>query len=277
MPMQVSESKHSAISEPALSRTGFMTLVIGSIGVVYGDIGTSPLYAFKEAITAAGGAERGAVLGVLSLILRALIIVVTLKYVLILLYADNHAEGGTLALMALAEKALGGRGIKIAMLGIAGAALFFGDAIITPAISVLSAMEGLKLATPLFEPYILPITLVILVALFAIQSRGTARVAAYFGPITAAWFVVLAIAGVVQIVKRPEVLAAVYPGHATGARGLQVLPNPCFKLPLSKLPSAHAQPVALFSLSLLRRGAGVGHLSDSVCLRSLPWVRLLLR
>jgi KUP system potassium uptake protein len=218
--MDASEPNHGAVFAPPpdapLSRSAFMTLVLGSIGVVYGDIGTSPLYAFKEAITAAGGghADRGAVLGVLSLILWALIIIVTVKYVLILLYADNHGEGGTLALMALAEKALGGGASKIALLGVAGAALFFGDAIITPAISVLSAMEGLKLATPLFEPYILPITLAILVGLFAIQSRGTSQVAAYFGPITAAWFVIIALAGVVQIVKRPEVLAAIYPGYA---------------------------------------------------------------
>jgi KUP system potassium uptake protein len=202
--------------EAPLSRSAFLTLVLGSIGVVYGDIGTSPLYAFKEAIIAAGGghADRGAVLGVLSLILWALIIIVTLKYVLILLYADNHGEGGTLALMALAERALGGNASKVALLGITGAALFFGDAIITPAISVLSAMEGLKLATPLFEPYILPITLIILVGLFAIQSRGTSQVAAYFGPITAGWFLIIAASGVVQVAQRPEVLAAIYPGHA---------------------------------------------------------------
>src|SRR6195256_169880 len=123
----------SAVHSPTAGQSGLLVLVIGSIGVVYGDIGTSPLYAFKEAITAAGGAERGAGLGVLSLILWALIIVVSVKYVLILLYADNHGEGGTLALMALAERALGASGTKIAFLGIAGAALFFGDAIITPA------------------------------------------------------------------------------------------------------------------------------------------------
>ena len=158
-------------------RTGFWALALGSIGVVYGDIGTSPLYAFKEAVVAAVGSGTptpAAVLGILSLILWALIIVVTIKYVLILLRADNAGEGGTLALMALANKALGGNVRFVTLLGVIGAALFFGDAMITPAISVLSAIEGLKLATPVFEPYVLPISVAILLGLYAIQNRGTA-------------------------------------------------------------------------------------------------------
>src|SRR3979490_93018 len=157
----------------AHSTAGFKALMIGSIGVVYGDIGTSPLYALREAVVAASGHAGAvtpqAVLGVLSLILWALIIVVTLKYVLILLRADNNREGGTLALMALAQRALGPRGGAVVLLGIISAALFYGDAIITPALSVLSAVEGLKVATPAFDSYIVPLTAVILVALFAVQ------------------------------------------------------------------------------------------------------------
>src|SRR6516165_1216490 len=174
------------------AKATFWALTIGSVGVVYGDIGTSPLYAFREAVnaaTAGGTVTRAAVLGVLSLILWALIVVVTLKYVLILLRADNKGEGGTLTLMALAQRALGSGAGAIVLCGIISAALFYGDAVITPALSVLSAVEGLKVATPAFDPYIVPLTVVILVALFALQSRGTAKVAAFFGPITTLWFI----------------------------------------------------------------------------------------
>jgi KUP system potassium uptake protein len=143
--------------------SAFWALTVGSIGVVYGDIGTSPLYALREAVNAATGSggdvTRVAVLGVLSLILWALIILVTLKYVLILLRADNNGEGGTLALMALAQRALGNGAGAIVLCGIISAALFYGDAVITPALSVLSAIEGLKVATPAFEPYIVPLQL----------------------------------------------------------------------------------------------------------------------
>ena len=170
------------------SGAGLLGLAVGSIGVVYGDIGTSPLYAFREAIVAASGARTGelartAVLGVLSLILWALFIVVTLKYVLILLRADNNGEGGTLTLMALASRALGrvSRPRFVALLGIISAALFYGDAVITPALSVLSAIEGMDVATPALHAYVVPITVVILILLFAFQSRGTAKVAACSG------------------------------------------------------------------------------------------------
>ena len=163
----------------AQSRSAFWALTLGSIGVVYGDIGTSPLYALREAVTAAVGGDgdltREAVLGVLSLILWALIVVVTLKYVLILLRADNRGEGGTLALMALAQRALGKGAGAVVLCGIISAALFYGDAMITPALSVLSAIEGLKIATPALDPYVVPLTVVILVALFAVQSTGTAQ------------------------------------------------------------------------------------------------------
>ncbi len=202
----------------ARSSPGFFALTVGSIGVVYGDIGTSPLYAFREAVQAAVGTggtiTRDAVLGVLSLILWALIVVVTLKYVIILLRADNHGEGGTLSLTALAFRAFGRRTMPVFVLGVVGASMFYGDSVITPAISVLSAVEGLKIATPAFEPYVVPLTVVILVALFAVQSRGTARVSTFFGPITAIWFVSIAIAGAVHIRDDPGVLAAINPYYA---------------------------------------------------------------
>lgn len=198
-------------------RSRFWLLTLGSIGVVYGDIGTSPLYALREAVVAAVGSDgapnRGAVLGVLSLIIWALIVVVTLKYVVILLRADNKGEGGTLALMALAQRAIGKNLGTLVLLGIISGALFYGDAIITPALSVLSAVEGLKIATPAFDPYVVPITVVILIALFAVQSRGTASVAALFGPITLVWFIAIAVAGIWHIAADPSVLAAVNPAY----------------------------------------------------------------
>jgi KUP system potassium uptake protein len=202
----------------AHSTAGFKALMLGSIGVVYGDIGTSPLYALREAVVAASGSEGvinpHAVLGVLSLILWALVIVVTLKYVLILLRADNNGEGGTLALMALAQRALGHGAGVVVLLGIISGALFYGDAVITPALSVLSAIEGIKLVTAAFELYVVPLTVLILVALFAVQSRGTARVAAFFGPVMCIWFAVIAIAAVPPIMRHPEVLVALNPLYA---------------------------------------------------------------
>ncbi|MGB7258016.1 MAG: potassium transporter Kup [Pseudolabrys sp.] len=191
-----------------------VALALGSVGVVYGDIGTSPLYAFREAAMAAsndGAVTREIVLGVLSLILWALIITVTLKYVLILLRADNNGEGGTLSLTALASRALGRRTAYVFLLGVIGASMFLGDSVITPAISVLSAVEGLKLASPAFSEYVAPLTVVILIALFAAQSRGTAKVAAMFGPIMVIWFVAIAIAGLLHIRDDPHVLAAINP------------------------------------------------------------------
>src|SRR4051794_24723231 len=198
------------------ARAGFWTLTLGSVGVVYGDIGTSPLYALKESLTAAaaGGAlTREMVLGVMSLMLWALIVVVTLKYVLLIMRADNNGEGGTLALMALLQRVMGRNVFAVTLFGMAGAALFYGDAIITPAISVLSAVEGLKLATPAFEPFVIPLSLAILVGLFSVQSRGTAAVAAWFGPITAIWFLALAAGGLMHLVDDPSILAALSPIH----------------------------------------------------------------
>jgi len=200
----------------ALPGAGYWGLTVGSIGVVYGDIGTSPLYALREAVLAATGtgnpASEPVVLGILSLIIWALLLIVTVKYVLILLRADNKGEGGTLALMALASRALAQGGLVI-LLGIISGALFFGDAIITPALSVLSAIEGLKIATPAFDSYIVPITVLILVVLFSVQSRGTAKVAAFFGPIMLLWFVSIAVPGLWHITKNPTVLLAFNPWY----------------------------------------------------------------
>jgi KUP system potassium uptake protein len=201
----------------AHSTASFGALTLGSIGVVYGDIGTSPLYALREAVVAASNGSEAtvpAVLGVLSLILWSLIIVVTLKYVVFLMRADNHGEGGTLALMALAQRGVTKAASAIVLLGIISAALFFGDAVITPALSVLSAIEGIKLLAPASEPYVVPITVVILLALFAVQSRGTARVAAFFGPIMLIWFLVIGFASFPAIVSQPEVLFSLNPLYA---------------------------------------------------------------
>jgi KUP system potassium uptake protein len=201
-------------------KAGFWALTLGCIGVVYGDIGTSPLYAIRESVHAAtgpgGAVTREIVLGVLSLILWSLIVVTTLKYVFILLRADNNGEGGTIALMALAQRALGRSSAIILTLGIVGAGLFYGDALITPALSVLSAVEGLKVATPAFEPYIVPLTVLILFALFAVQSRGTAAVSAFFGPVCVLWFLALAAAGLVHIAGNPDVLLAFNPAYGIG-------------------------------------------------------------
>jgi KUP system potassium uptake protein len=211
-----SDSPANGHDAPALSQRTFWALTFGSIGVVYGDIGTSPLYAMREAVRVASGGgmvTEQAVLGVLSLIFWSLIVVVTLKYVLILLRADNHGEGGTLALTALAFRALGKRTPLVVALGIVGASMFYGSTLITPALSVLSAMEGLNVATNAFAPYILPLTVIILVALFAVQSSGTARVSVYFAPIMVIWFIVIAVAGAVQIAANPDVFAALNPVH----------------------------------------------------------------
>ncbi|MFH1341558.1 MAG: potassium transporter Kup [Pseudomonadota bacterium] len=203
--------------EAAPATAGFWALTLGSIGVVFGDIGTSPLYAFREAAHAAahgGPVTRDIVLGVLSMILWSLFIVVTTKYVLLLLRADNNGEGGTLSLMALGQRALGRRSWVLLALGVIGASMFIADSMITPAISVLSAVEGLKLVTPALEHYVVPLTILILVGLFSVQSTGTARVAAAFGPVMMIWFVTLAVLGLLHISDDPTVLAAINPWYA---------------------------------------------------------------
>jgi len=194
----------------------FWTLVLGSIGVVFGDIGTSPIYAFKEAVLAGqaeGVSSREAVIGVLSLIIWVLFLIVTLKYVFILLRADNKGEGGTFALMALGQSVAKRSSPLLFALGLAGASFFYGDAVITPAVSVLSAVEGMKLISPALEKAVVPIAALIIVALFLVQSRGTASMGKWFGPITAVWFVALAAGGLNHLLDDTSVLSAFNPIH----------------------------------------------------------------
>ena len=190
-------------------------LILGALGVVYGDIGTSPLYTIKQCIDSVGGTITPPIIyGVLSLIAWALFIVVTVKYVIVIMRTDNRGEGGILALTALALRTTSRTGRRhrwILAAGLVGAALFYGDGVITPAISVLSAVEGLKVATPVFEPYILPITVLLLLALFLVQRRGTALVGGFFGPITVVWFIAIGLLGAIEIVKQPEILWALNP------------------------------------------------------------------
>lgn len=211
------------------STASYGALALGALGVVYGDIGTSPLYALRETVLAATGAgsgghggavdialttpiPRSVVIGVLSLILWSLVVVVTLKYVVLLLRADNNGEGGTLTLVALAQRALGRtRGGVVLFLGMAGAALFYSDAVITPAISVLSAVEGIKLVTPALSDYVVTIASVILVALFLVQSRGTAKVANFFGPIMMLWFLTLGGLGLYHLSDDFSILSSINP------------------------------------------------------------------
>jgi KUP system potassium uptake protein len=186
-------------------------LALGSIGVVFGDIGTSPLYALREAVKASSSSDA-AVLGILSLVVWTMLLIVTLKYVIVLLNADNKGEGGTFALMALGQSVAKRSASLILVLGVVGAAFFYGDAVLTPAISVLSAVEGLKLVTPhIGERTILALTVAILVVLFAVQSRGTAAVAQYFGPIMLVWFAAITVGGLVHIVDDPRVFLALNP------------------------------------------------------------------
>jgi KUP system potassium uptake protein len=203
---------------------GIGGLVLGAVGVVYGDIGTSPLYTLKEAFGPAGGLHLSepAVLGVLSLVFWSLIVIVTLKYVVLILRADNRGEGGVLAMSALALRGVGDmqrlRRLIFA-LAIAGLALFYGDGLITPAISVLSAVEGLETAEPALQPYVLPIAATVLVGLFLIQGFGTASVGRLFGPVMVVWFTTLGVLGLGQIVQNPAVLAALDPAYAVGLFG----------------------------------------------------------
>lgn len=208
-------AKSQAVDDP--SRHNLGVLMLGALGVVFGDIGTSPIYAFREAlhVSAVGNVvSRAEIFGVLSLIVWALTVIVTIKYVIFVLRADNRGEGGTLSLMALARGSFPSRPAMILGIGICGAALFFGDAIITPAISVLSAVEGLKVVTPAFDPYVVPITLVILAVLFAVQRFGTAGVASVFGPVTAIWFLALGGFGLSHIFDDLTILLAVNPLYA---------------------------------------------------------------
>ena len=216
-------SASSGKASPAPHAAGFWLSALGSVGVVFGDIGTSPLYAFRQALQAAGAQVRpDAVMGVVSLALWALILVVTVKYVIFMMRADNKGEGGVLSLMALAQRAVGRRTTVLFVLGVTGAALFYGDSVITPAISVLSAVEGLKTVPALANvealspgaSYVLILSLAVLVSLFLVQSRGTAKVAIFFGPIMLVWLAALAIFGAMHIVTHPAVLLAISPSFA---------------------------------------------------------------
>ncbi len=205
---------------PHSKTSSLAALALGAIGVVYGDIGTSPLYAFKE-VFAHGHVPltRDNIYGVLSLMFWTLTIVVSLKYVVLILRADNNGEGGLIAMLALASQAVKAQPVlrrRLLLLGIFGTAIFFGDGVITPAISVLSAVEGLEVAAPGLHRYIVPITLVVLTALFVVQRFGTASVGRLFGPITVLWFAVLFVLGAVHVVRNPAILWALSPHHAIG-------------------------------------------------------------
>ena len=223
---------HSTPATPRGRQLAVLTL--GALGIVYGDIGTSPLYALRECFHGPHGiaATPDNILGVLSLIVWSLILIISIKYLVFVMRADNGGEGGILALIALVSRqADASRRSRAALIGVGlfGAALLYGDGMITPAISVLSAVEGLAIATHVFEPYVVPITIVILVGLFMIQSRGTAKVGALFGPVMVVWFTTLAVMGVSWIVVNPSVLVAVNPAHAVaffvrnGGHGFVVL------------------------------------------------------
>jgi len=189
-------------------------LMLGALGVVYGDIGTSPLYTMQLCFGETGDITRHGVMGVLSLIVWTLILIVTVKYVLVVMRADNRGEGGILALTALALRGVPNSGRLVALVlaaGMAGAALFYGDGVITPAISVLSAVEGLKVIAPGLEPFVLPLTVLLLICLFAVQQRGTQAVGSYFGPIMLLWFLALAAGGLFQLVNHPDLLLAIDP------------------------------------------------------------------
>jgi KUP system potassium uptake protein len=211
-------SRESPLSSPEL-RKNVAALTLAAIGIVYGDIGTSPLYSLKTVFDPTHGLALTApnLLGVISLIFWGLTIIVSLKYVTLVLRADNHGEGGIMALLALALGAVTNRArlsVTLLLIGVFGAALFYGDSVITPAISVLSAVEGLEVATPAMQPYVVPLTIAILVGLYAAQRHGTAGIGRWFGPIMVLWFVVLAAMGVVNIARSPAILAALNPWHA---------------------------------------------------------------
>src|SRR5437588_5419493 len=196
---------------------------VAALGVVFGDIGTSPLYAVRQSLVDFGDMSEPAILGALSLIVWSLVLVVTVKYVIVIMQADNRGEGGLLALTALVLRTTH-RGQKrylwIMAAGLVGASLFYGDGVITPAITVLGAVEGLKVATPVFEPYVIPIALVLLTGLFLVQHRGTAAVGGLFGPIMLVWFTVIATLGIWNIVQQPRILFALNPIH-----GIEVVAN----------------------------------------------------
>jgi len=223
-------------SHGSSSKKAPSALVVGALGVVFGDIGTSPLYAFKQSIEAAGGVSQENILAILSLMIWSLLLVVTLKYVLVIMRADNRGEGGTLALTALALDCVHGKAMRwfILCAGLIGASLFYGDSVITPAISVLSAMEGLEVVTPIFKPYVIPVTMLLIFGLFAIERHGTDAIGRLFGPVMVLWFVVIGLLGLLALLKNFSVLMAFdprfgvrfildHPGVSTAVLGAVVL------------------------------------------------------
>jgi KUP system potassium uptake protein len=207
------------LSSQQQTKSSLAALTLAAIGIVYGDIGTSPLYTIKTVFSPEHGLALTSanLLGVVSLIVWGLIVIVSIKYVTLVLRADNRGEGGIMALMSLARSAVTKASrwhFPLLLVGVFGAALFYGDSIITPAISVLSAIEGLEVASPVFKPYVVPLTVIVLLALYTVQARGTAGIGKWFGPIMMVWFIALAGMGVVNIIKAPEILAALNPWHA---------------------------------------------------------------
>jgi KUP system potassium uptake protein len=258
---QVSEALASETSK----RHASQSLVLGALGVVYGDIGTSPLYAVKQCFLNPTAATPDAVLGVLSLIAWALFVVVTLKYIIVIMNADNRGEGGILALTALALRARSRTGRRhrwVIAAGLVGAALFYGDGVITPAISVLSAVEGLKVATPVFNDFVVPIALVLLIVLFVVQRRGTQRVGGLFGPVMLLWFASIALLGIVAIAQHPSILLAINPWY-----GLKLLAHDPWEgfVLLGSVVLAVTGAEALY--------ADMGHFGASTIRRA--WLRLV--
>ncbi len=209
---------HRPDASVSSSKSSLAALTLGAIGVVYGDIGTSVLYAVKEVFGSGHVPFTHAnVYGVLSIIFWTLTVIVSLKYVTLVLRADNGGEGGLIAMLALASQAVKDKPVlrqRLLVVGIFGTSLFYGDGVITPAISVLSAVEGLEVVSPNFRKAVLPLTLVILFVLFAVQKRGTGGIGKFFGPITLVWFATIALLGIYQIIDHPEILAALSPHHA---------------------------------------------------------------
>jgi KUP system potassium uptake protein len=214
---------HVAPDSAAKPRAGQLALAVGVLGVVYGDIGTSPLYALQASLMhfQATGIRRAEVLGVLSLIFWALFLIVTIKYVLVVMQADNRGEGGVLSLMALAQRVAGSDRTRVilGLVGVMGACLVFGDGVITPAISVLSAVEGLEVSSPGLTRFVLPISIIVIVGLFALQARGTGSVGRLFGPIMVVWFLAIGLLGLLEVLRHPFVLLALSPTYGIALMG----------------------------------------------------------
>src|SRR5215471_11385994 len=227
----VDEQRAARVDQPTTPAAALTAL-----GIVYGDLGTSPLYTLNAVVQTFGGElSPAAALGSLSLIVWLLIITISIKYCLFVMRADQHGEGGILVLMSLTGASWHGRGQALIVMGLFGAALLYGDGIVTPAISVLSALEGLNVATDFFKPHVMPMAVAILVVLFAVQSRGTARIGRLFGPIMLTWFVSIAVLGLGGILRHPEVLAAVKPGQAVAF----LLDNPRTGFVVRRVPGGH--------------------------------------